>query len=418
RAGHTAVLIDNKIYFHGGVSDSGYIYSDLFYLDVSNPFNVSDISSMPWSDPTSIPAFTARSYGAACAGSITSKSIFFIGGTLSSGHFVDEFNTTTLRWNFPLVSGESVPQNRSQIQCVVLKDAIYVYSGNIENDMIKLNTTSLTWSVEDEINPPAAYGGYTATLLPNGNIVYLRGFYVANFTLPGLDQILVYNTNNNSWSTITATGSIPHPRNGHTAILLVQYDQILVVNGLITTTVSALNIVNYVWSDIPISTDVGAPSPSYTIVFQTSTLIGNYIFVALGYNLDRRISTNNIFLLDVSKKNNYKWVKTYYPPGYVSPNVTTTPNSEATNNIGVIIGGTIGGIVGLVVVVIIVLVIRKKYCFSASDSQGITNHQPYQGGMTNYQQYQDGTTNHQPYQGWRTNRQLYQDGTTNHQPMF
>src|SRR2546430_17545976 len=48
RIGQTSTLVGNKIYFFGG-TDSVKTYNDVFYLDLSQPFNV---ENPPWVDLT------------------------------------------------------------------------------------------------------------------------------------------------------------------------------------------------------------------------------------------------------------------------------------------------------------------------------------------------------------------------------
>src|SRR6266542_1089912 len=51
RLAHSSILIGNKIYFFGG-TNSDSISNELFYLDVSQPFNV---ANPPWFDLSGIP---------------------------------------------------------------------------------------------------------------------------------------------------------------------------------------------------------------------------------------------------------------------------------------------------------------------------------------------------------------------------
>ncbi|PKK65592.1 hypothetical protein RhiirC2_785924, partial [Rhizophagus irregularis] len=70
----------------------------------------------------------------------------------------------------------------------------------------------------------------------------------------------------------------------------------------------------------------------------TATLVGNYMIIAFG--LYRNITTrknvlnDQIYMIDVSEENNYRWVKSF------TPNITKTAYPTKS----VIIGGTTGGI--------------------------------------------------------------------------
>ena len=40
RYGHASVLVESKLYIFGGVLDSGFSSNEVFYLDLSQPFNI------------------------------------------------------------------------------------------------------------------------------------------------------------------------------------------------------------------------------------------------------------------------------------------------------------------------------------------------------------------------------------------
>src|ERR1051325_11370510 len=113
RFGHTAALINNNIYFQGGAAAKENILSDLFYLDVSKSFDITDISLMPWTDLSFIKGSSFRLIGTSCG--IKNSSIFFIGG--ATNIFVSKFDTLTQQWSVPNISGV-VSTDRTGIQCV------------------------------------------------------------------------------------------------------------------------------------------------------------------------------------------------------------------------------------------------------------------------------------------------------------
>ncbi|PKY32935.1 hypothetical protein RhiirB3_451485 [Rhizophagus irregularis] len=53
-----------------------------------------------------------------------------------------------------------------------------------------------------------------------------------------------------------------------------------------------------------------APSKGHT-----ATLVGNYMIIAFGsfYNGGKFVQSNQIYMIDVSDKNNFKWVKDFTP---------------------------------------------------------------------------------------------------------
>ena len=47
RYGHSSVVVGNRLYFFGGNKNSFNCSNEVFYLDISQPFN---IASPPWND--------------------------------------------------------------------------------------------------------------------------------------------------------------------------------------------------------------------------------------------------------------------------------------------------------------------------------------------------------------------------------
>ncbi|CAB4383711.1 unnamed protein product [Rhizophagus irregularis] len=87
----------------------------------------------------------------------------------------------------------------------------------------------------------------------------------------------------------------------------------------------------------------------------TATLVGNYMIIAFG--LYRNITTrknvlnDQIYMIDVSEENNYRWVKSF------TPNITKTAYPTKS----VIIGGTTGGIATVIIIISVsYLLYRRK----------------------------------------------------------
>src|SRR3954447_5372949 len=64
RTAHSSVLVGNKLYFFGGQNDSLQSLNDVFYLDVSQPFNITFI---PWIDLTTSAGIPFKSSWASVA---------------------------------------------------------------------------------------------------------------------------------------------------------------------------------------------------------------------------------------------------------------------------------------------------------------------------------------------------------------
>ncbi|CAG8749987.1 18109_t:CDS:2, partial [Gigaspora rosea] len=84
----------------------------------------------------------------------------------------------------------------------------------------------------------------------------------------------------------------------------------------------------------------------------TATLIGAYVLIAFGFYLTDEgvLISSDIFLLDVSHEDSYKWVTTYDPINSIQP-IPASPTSPSNINIGAVIAGSIvGGIfVGMII---------------------------------------------------------------------
>ncbi|CAI2164558.1 19513_t:CDS:2 [Funneliformis geosporum] len=113
----------------------------------------------------------------------------------------------------------------------------------------------------------------TATMLSDGKIVFLGG--QGNYNISR--SIDIYDTNNDKWSQMIPNGTPPQKM----AVLLY------------------MDLIKY--------------TPS--LARHTATLVGNYMVIAFGliYKDNKYVFSNQILLLDVSDKNDYKWVTNFTP---------------------------------------------------------------------------------------------------------
>src|SRR6266516_2189639 len=86
RIGHTATLIDNKLYILGGSSKASKgvddVEKDFFYLDVSVPFNIKNLS---WKDLSSINPVPSHYFAASVKGGVNNNTLFLYGGMSTTG---------------------------------------------------------------------------------------------------------------------------------------------------------------------------------------------------------------------------------------------------------------------------------------------------------------------------------------------
>ncbi|CAG8779747.1 42862_t:CDS:2 [Gigaspora margarita] len=361
-----AILVNNKIYFYGGISERTNL-SDFFYLDVSTSFNITSIS---WVNITPIIGLPARTASTVCIYGKDTNKIIYIGGTNIVGdNFTTVFDTTTQQWSPLKVSTNFT---RRLIQCVVSENDVYVFGGDPKHPnqghIIKLDTVTIAWT---ELNPgPAPIGGvqsYSAILLNNATILYIggkRGSGVKTFSK-------------------TTSGDIPPSRSDHGAVFINQFNQILILYGNSSDEpIMALDTLTFEWSIPTIKNDGG---PTIGLIRFTSILIGTYIFIAFGsFNGSGINSTNNIFLLDVSQKNNYEWVDSYdstkqfqsVPTATTThsqsvPTATTTHSATSNtssynngafyNSIGAMIGIAFGAIAGIIILSAAAVLIVRRY---------------------------------------------------------
>ncbi len=222
RRGHSAISVGNKLYFFGGVNVKHNPLSELFYLDLSKPFNAAAPSWNDISVSSTIPLGSAWA-AVTLTNNNNNPNIYIIGGLMknqsnedSLDSLVYTFNPNSEQWDIPTIVGKE-PKRRRNIQAVTDDfGKIYVFGGVIDsetgseinqyfNDMIILNTNDLTWSYGPIINAPSRRYGYTATLLSDGTIIYIGGYELTVDNIErevDINQISLYDTKLESWSVV------------------------------------------------------------------------------------------------------------------------------------------------------------------------------------------------------------------------
>ncbi|CAI2176086.1 2118_t:CDS:2 [Funneliformis geosporum] len=201
RLAHSSILVEDKLYFFGGFDAEDFqVAKELFYLDVSRPF---DKSNKPWVYLTSIPFGSL--WATVAYNNINNDSNIYLFG----GYMIDEFgdlftsiihrfNINSSTWSIPTVGGNS-PERRRSMKAVSNNGKLYIFGGKIDeqlgsqtthffNEMIIFDTVRLSWSIISSVGAPIARALYTATLLPNGFIVYIGGQANKNGKLSEIDM--------------------------------------------------------------------------------------------------------------------------------------------------------------------------------------------------------------------------------------
>ncbi|CAB5186305.1 unnamed protein product [Rhizophagus irregularis] len=158
---------------------------------------------------------------------------------------------------------------------------------------------------------------------------------------------------------MSTSGIEPSPRYFHTTVL-TQDGLIIIYGGVnnigpVPDQISVLDtkVDPFTWS-IP-NIDYAPSSAPFS--GHTATLVGNYMIIAFGYyrtaTTKSTVLSDQIHMIDVREKNNYKWVKNFTPLAYP----TKSPGAAHA----AIIGGTTGGIATVIIIISVsYLLYRKK----------------------------------------------------------
>nr|CAG8568231.1 13785_t:CDS:10 [Entrophospora candida] len=367
----TSILIDSKLYFFGGIgkgsNDIESCINQILLLDLSNSFNNNDI---PWTDLTSqITSNNTPQPLSYCWSSIgdSNKIIYLFGNvgrevtskTSNINGFVNAFDPLSKQWEKPVIDGVT-PEQRILFQAVNDNQnaKIYIFGGSsgfngttLLNDMNVLNTNSnnsLSWEsiIFSNKDKPPLWSDYTATLLSNGNIIYIGGKQM----IPGssvisfaqMNEIWVYDTKKAVWKKNIATGINPDVRIGHSAVLGNSNDGMEPA----TPNLIVLNTSNFQWSEPKISNQ----SPS-ALAYHSATLINNQMIITFGNTTTG--PSSDIYILDISLPSEYKWTSSY--------NLNLKTPFILPKELGTIIGVTVGGVFSITTITVVTVLLYKKW---------------------------------------------------------
>jgi N-acetylneuraminic acid mutarotase len=232
RYSHSSVLVGNKLYFFGGVLQDGFCSNEVFYLDVTQPFNIQVPS---WNDLTPNSGMPFKG----CWGTVSllsdinnEQTIYLFGGitddiATNNDKFVSmiySFNLNSLKWNIPTVKGMQ-PERRRQVNSVIDNTGkMYIFGGGADsligsattktfNEMVIFNTVELSWSIST--SPIiSSRAGHTATILSNGVIVYIGGFSnEPTSQILDISQITLYDTKSLTWTNTVCCMNVKYKKN-------------------------------------------------------------------------------------------------------------------------------------------------------------------------------------------------------------
>ncbi|KAF0526947.1 galactose oxidase [Gigaspora margarita] len=331
REAQTASLVNNKLYFFGGRDINNNPTNEVWYLDLSSPFNV---SMLPWHKDQGLPL--AINYASSCVSPID-NSVFIIDVsrpfiTNTSDAFypseIYEFDPNASYWKVPTITDYNSSFNtRYSVEAVIDNDGkFFIFGGSNSNgsnttlirynEMHMLDTTTGTmkWTTLNiSQNVPLPRIIYAAVLLPTDEIIYIGGVDMSlsdNLRLVDIKAVQLFNTKSFTWSTKQTTGAGIDSRFGFTAVL-TRNGSIIIYGGeamnytsykQVSPDLAVLNINTWEWS-IPNISQKNAPPSS--LVFHSATLYENYMIVSFGLILSISRLSELFYILDIR---NYTWV--------------------------------------------------------------------------------------------------------------
>ncbi|CAI2188853.1 9996_t:CDS:2, partial [Funneliformis geosporum] len=228
RRGHTATLIDDKLYILGGRNkDYPEVGNEFFYTDVSVPFNTKNIL---WNDLTSINAVPKHNAAASVRGGANNKTLFLYGGLPYADNevtmsLVYTFDTLSNSWSIPTINGGNTIRKDNLKAIVDDNGKMYLFGGQsnetITNDMLILDTINLKWGIGSSINAPSPRVVYGATYVSNQFLLYIGTNNLNN--LKPQEALYVLNLANYEWYIPKITGIIPGSRYWHKANVIGRY---------------------------------------------------------------------------------------------------------------------------------------------------------------------------------------------------
>ncbi|GBB83807.1 hypothetical protein RclHR1_10470012 [Rhizophagus clarus] len=378
RQGHTATLLDNKLYILGG-DDGG---KDFFYIDFSAPFNTQNLLIEDLSSVNTIPE---RSNAVSAKGGANNNTLFICGG--GEGEMVYTFNPQNNLWIIPKIAGQvPPPPSLYNTTGIIDYNGIMYFWDGIGSNMIILDTIKLIWKKGSSLGAPNNGHGSAATLLPDNKIIYMGGA-LDKSTL--MNQVYIYDTVNDNWSTKITSGTVPSTRYGLSAVLGLDGQRVIVFGGFENTVTSnlssqnqlyELSLINFEWR-IP---KTSGQTPSYR-AFHSANVIKDYMVITFG---SFSSTENDVLLLRINNYDEYIWTNEFNPSSNM-PTASMPPSSLPTissqllmqqSDSGTnlkIVGIIFGSLVGLALLYFIVLWTCRKRNNNKqgpSDNENIHNH--------------------------------------------
>ncbi|CAG8461991.1 980_t:CDS:2, partial [Dentiscutata heterogama] len=257
RAGHLSIIFQSRLYFMGGSriipstnpiksSIRGYNLSDqVFYLDLLSSFSTNNPRYLDLSDTPAQMMYGSEKV----IGGPSKDEIYIFGGVQQNLSLLNQIDhNETITSNQTLMLNELLNTWKTTNEIIDKNGKMYIFGGRAQidtgsqeficfNDLYTYDTTLLKWDKINADNVPSPRSHSTATLLPNGQILYIGG---VNQSSPGEDawpldmrEIAIFDTNSLIWSYKYAeyTSIQIQPRAGHTATLTQDNTSIIIIGG-------------------------------------------------------------------------------------------------------------------------------------------------------------------------------------------
>ncbi|KAI8641498.1 hypothetical protein BD408DRAFT_403378 [Parasitella parasitica] len=360
--GHSAVLVNDSIYFYGGdssvssaIKNTSEWLSELSILPIHSPYSLTDPPWKPASGPQdSIGGPPVYSHIAFMGGTNGGNMIVIGGVTPQTDTLATDEEPTAYsydcdlgRWNsFSLPSGNHL--NRQGAACTTTEHGIaYIWGGKrttinspppppppatttaaltnitlrpaLSSNMYRFDSTfpanSAVISTQG-LSPPLRYA-HTQTLISDHKIVVLGGFDSATGEPIPLSEIWVYDIRMSAWNQINATLDVekkPGARSSHSQVLMSDRFSILVYGGYdgyhVYNDVAVLDTRTWTWTVKNTNAAVQGRAD------HTATLIGTNMIVAFGFT---GVSTALTVMADIEVLDiiTWSWTSVYTPsPGF------------------------------------------------------------------------------------------------------
>ncbi|CAG8625844.1 13378_t:CDS:2, partial [Dentiscutata heterogama] len=407
RGGQESVQVKDKLYFMGGsrlvpfLNPKRYNLSDeVFYLDLSSQF---DTENPPFTDLTDGTSrmFYGNEKGAAMLGGSDQSDIYLIDGTQVNLSTINWNATDKINWNVTDqfiyiyktvpktwtkfgqgVKGIQPSRRRSTSTVIKPNGTIYIFAGRVEldmgastltlyNDLYQFDTILLSWNQIMAPNAPSPRSHSTATLLPNGKIIYIGGVSQdtpgSQTTLIIMTEIQIFDTNSLSWSSHTASASFSvQPRVGHTSVLTPDNSSIIIMGGT-----SSYQLTQTTVHPNLLKLDIRSEPFQYSILNTSATNQPpplSFHRNITNYAADSNVTSSKIYLLYIPC---LTWESTFIPG-----------RSDCKSNYGnLIIGCSIAAAFLFCLMVVGAIILYKKgklNCCSRRKVNKLTNTEEYQ----------------------------------------